>query len=232
MRSKSRLVILLLVSCRLYAATQNALRMDFTRYTSENGRTDTIHGQLWEYPSNRLALIVSHPMEQWMFLDSNHMILYYPMEKKAFRFASKKKFAMPFFQAFQSAREGTAVFPEMGFTLKRNLEKGDTLYSLWDPPLKFRKMIGVAKVGMVRGKLAVSQVKDPEGNIVAESFFRNYQIRNGVSFPMEIEIRTNSGKRNTLEKSLFENLQPNTALPENIMNFQIPYDAQIKDVEW
>ncbi len=214
------------------ASTQNALRMDFIRYTSENGRVDTVRGQLWHYSSRHVALIVAHPLEQWMFLDSNHMILYYPKEKKAFRFVSKREFAMPFFQAFLSAREGRTALPEMGFTLKQNLEKGDTLYSLWEPPVKSRKEIGVARVGLLKGRLIVSEADDPNGNMLAESFFRNYQTKEGVSFPMEIEIHTNAGKRHMVEKTLFENLQPNTVLPGYIQDFQIPADAQIKEMEW
>ena len=203
--------------------------MDFTRYAYENNRVDTVKGQLWYYPPRHIALLVSAPMEQRMFLDSNQMILYYPKEKKAFRFRSKREFAMPFFQAFLSAREGKTS-PQGGFTLKQNVEKGDTLFSLWDPPAKSRKAVGSAKVGLVKGRLAVSELSDPQGKLLARSLFRNYQIRNGMAFPMEIEIQ--SFKTPGVEKTFFENLKSQSALPPEIRDFQIPSDATVREVEW
>lgn len=223
---------LILLPNIIFSQTFQTLQVTFERCTKVENKKETIKGNIYYQGLNRVVLKVTEPVLQWMILEGNTMLIYYPNERKAFRFISKNPFSLPFFQAFIGVLRGDFGLSEAGFKLARKEVRKDTLLTLWEPPKQAKRILGTTIVGLVENRLAFAEVQDAKGERLIRTTYSNH-FQYGVSFlPLEI-ISVRYQKRDSIiEKVIYAVPQFNVTLPQEVTNFKIPEDIKIKGVEW
>jgi outer membrane lipoprotein-sorting protein len=216
----------------VYGQTIKTLTIDFIRSETEKTGEEIVKGKIYYQSPKRIILKATEPISQWMIFKDDTMLIYYPNEQKAFRFISKNPFSLPFFQALLGFTEEDYEFSKAGFKLARHELKQDTLLSYWDPPEKLRKILGNTIIGLVNDKLVVIEIHDAKDKILTKTTYSNH-FRYGKNFlPLEITSVTYQKNSNIVEKVVYTNPQFNVPLPQDVVNFKIPANAEIKEIEW
>ncbi|MEM2175364.1 MAG: hypothetical protein QXI58_07070 [Candidatus Micrarchaeia archaeon] len=212
----------------------------FKNITAEFTRTITkkeiveefVKGRIYYQAPQRIILKVIKPVNQWIVLEDTIMLIYYPNEQKAFRFHSKNPFSLPFFQAFVSVVTDDFGLPKVGFSLTKSEIKGDTLLTYWEPPKQIKKILGNTIIGLTKNKLLFVEIRDTKGRKLAKTTYSNHFQYGKNFFPLEITSVVYEKDSFTIEKVVYTNPQFNVPLPKEVVNFKIPDNIEIKEIEW
>lgn len=207
--------------------------VQFTRTITENANKDIVKGNIYfQSQDNKVILKITEPLIQWMVIEGNAMLIYYPVEQKAFRFTSKNPLSLPFFEAFLGVMQDDFGLSTAGFKLARNEIKGDTLLTFWEPPKETTKVLGNTIIGLIKDKLVFVEIQNSRGKKIAKTTYSNH-IQFGQSFfPLEIVTKKFHHVIPTTEKVTYTNPQFNIPLPYEILSFKIPADIEIKESQW
>lgn len=218
----------------LSAQTINTIAVGFTKTTEKGSSKEVVKGNLYYLTSKDIVLKVVEPVTQWIVFKERTMLIYYPDEKTAFQFKSKNPFFLPSSQMFIGTvqKDIGLLLSGIGFNLVRNEVKQDMLLTYWEPPQSSKKILGNIVIGLNNNMLALIKIYNPKGELVSEITYRNY-FKHGVwSFPMEvISVQHRKGGYIT-EKVIFSNPKFNAELPEEVINFNLPVNIKVKEIEW
>jgi len=114
------------------------------------------------------------------------MEVYYPNEKKAFRFTSKTPFQLSFFNAFIGVSKKDYGLLDMGYSLYSRITQGDTVVTKWSPPRSTSKQLGTFILIYAKGKLSSAELLSPKGASITKTFFSNHIKYNKIYYPLEI----------------------------------------------
>ena len=134
----------------------DTISLKFERKVVQNGSTEMVTGIAYYQAPQRVFIEVQDPVNQIMLIDGGVMLIYYPVEKKAFRIKAKGAIPMPFVQGILSVMKDDYGLTEMGYKLARHEKKGDTLYTYWDPPRELESL-GEFVLGTVDGVLVYAE---------------------------------------------------------------------------
>jgi len=160
------------------------------------------------------------------------MLIYYPVEKKAFRIKAKGLIPMPFIQNILSIMKDDYGLTETGYTLTKHERKGDTLYTYWTPPRKLKKHLGKFILGTANGVLVYAEAKNPKGKTAAKSFYKKHIELAGKQFPLEVRSEIFGGPKRTEEFVTYSEVEFNIALPDRVTSFKLPDSVPVDEVEW
>ena len=175
---------------------------------------------------------VTDPINQWMILENDTMIIYYPKEEKAFKYTSKNPFSLPFFQIFVNIGKDNLGLSEAGFTLVRNEIKEDTLITYWKPPKQVKKALGNIIVGLSNDKLVLVEMHSPKRKKLARITFGSHFQYGNLFYPLEIVSVKYQKNSFTTEEVVYDNPQFNVELPQEVLNFKIPDSIEVEEIEW
>jgi len=212
--------------------TVKIITVDFTRTVIEKKSDEVVKGHIYYQAPKKIVLKVTEPVNQWMVFEGNTLFIYYPNELKAFRFISKNPFSLPFFQVFVGVVKDDFGLSEAGFSLTKSAVKGETLLTYWKPPKQAKKILGNAIVGLAKDKLVFVEMQDAKGKKLMKTSYSNHFQYGKTSFPLEITSVMYKKDSSTVEKVVFANPQFNVALPQEVVNFKIPANVEIKEIEW
>ncbi len=233
---KKNLILLLLLPFLLISSASSqiikSVSVDFTRVVTKEASEEVVKGNIYYQPSKGIVLKINEPIQQWMVLEQNTMLIYYQNERKAFRFKSENPFSLPFFQAFLGVDKDGFGLSEAGFKLFRNEMKGDTLFTYWKPPEQANKTLGNTIMGLEKDKLVLVEVQDTKGGELAKTTFSNHFQYGATFFPLEVVSIKYQENSSIVEKIVYANLQFNVTFPEEVVNFKIPADIEIREIEW
>lgn len=206
--------------------------LKFERKVVRSGSTEIVKGRAYYQSPQKLFVEVQEPIDQIMLIDGGVMLIYYPVEQKAFRIKSKALFSMPFIQAILSVMKDDYGLTEIGYTLSKHEKKGDTLYTHWNPPRKLKKHLGKFTLGTANGVLVYAEARNPKGKTVVKSSFSKHVELAGKQFPLEVrsEIFDKSGR--TEEFVSYSDVKLNIPLPEKVTSFKLPDSIRVDEVEW
>lgn len=210
----------------------NNIAVDFTRIITKDSSNEVVKGIIYYQADKRTILNVTEPLYQWMIFEDSIMLIYYPNEEKAFRFRSKNPFSLPFFQAFVGVIRNDFGLSEAGFSLAKSEIKGETLLSYWEPPKQLKKLFSNAIIGQTKDKLVFVEMQDPKGKKMMKTTYRNHFQYGKTFFPLEITSVIYQKGSSTVEKIVYANPQFNVPLPQEVVNFEIPANVEIKEMEW
>ena len=224
--------ILLLMS-NAYPQPVETVIVKFTRNITKDASPEIVNGVIYFQASiNKVTLKVTDPVNQWMVFEGNTMLIYYPVEQKAFRFTSKNPLSLPFFEAFVGVMQDDFGLSSAGFKLARNEMKRDTLLTYWEPPGGTKKLLGNTIIGLIKDKLVFVEIQNSKGKKIAKTTYSNH-IQFGLSFfPLEIITKKYHNIVPTIEKINYADPQFNTPLPHEVLNLKIPDDIEIKESQW
>jgi len=206
---------------------------DFSREYLAQKKSETVTGKIfYEADSNKLLIEVEKPLHQWMILQANETLVYYPETKQAFRLISKVEAVMPFFKIILGCFKEDFGLAQQGYTLAHYEKKGSVLLSTWNPPKNLSKLVGEAILEYDANKLMRIEHKTPKGNLLSRAVFKQHTPFSGYFFPLEVTFSYRSNQDSAEEKVVYIRPQFNAPLPAEIKEFKIPPGVKVKDIEW
>jgi outer membrane lipoprotein-sorting protein len=227
-------LVLLLTLSSVASGSQslNTLSLNFQRKTIQGDSVELVKGVAYYQAPQKVSIHVQDPIRQVMFIDGEVMLIYYPVEKKAFRIKAKGPIPMPFVQTILSVMKDDYGLTEMGYTLAKHETKDGTLYTHWDPPRKLKKKLGRFVLGTAKGVLVYAEARDPKDRIAAKSFYKKHTELAGKHFPLEVRSEIYNGSNRTDEYVVYSDVKLNITLPDNVANFELPDSVAVREVEW
>jgi outer membrane lipoprotein-sorting protein len=223
---------MLLVFPVISVITFNTLSLNFERQVIENNSNEITKGTIY-YESDKNTIIdVNYPLHQIMIISKNIMIIYYPEQKKAFRFITKNPLPPIFVHSILMSLKDDFGLTEMDFKLSDNEIRNDTLYTYWDPPEIAKKILGKYIIGIENDKLVYVEIKNSKNKVIAKSYYSNH-IPIGEKF-IALKIYSESFNNSQIFKEYisYSDVKFNIKFPDYISNFKIPEEISIKDIEW
>ena len=216
----------------LFPQTLKTLAIEFRHEYSEGGSIEAVKGTVYYLAPTKVILKVTSPINQWMVLKGKEMTIYYPDENMGFYIVSQSPISLPFFEAFIGAIKEDYGLTDIGYTLSNHEIRGDTLFTYWSPPKKLSKVLRKLTLVHISNKLTYTELKGTDGTIISKSFYSDHIRYGAIYFPLKITtiryIKTDS----IIEKVVYSNPQFNISLPQEITNFKIPLDAEVKEIKW
>ena len=219
----------------LRAAPLTTLSLDYTRELTENNKTERTAGSLhYNVKTARVVVEVTEPLKQIMIVKDNVLEIYYPVEKRAFRFISEGRVPLPFVESIIQSTQVEYGLTATGYTLVKHDVVGEVLYTHWAPPEEAADKLGDVILGIREDKLILTEIKSPKGNTIASSRYQNHS-KIGIHFiPMTVASKMYGAKSEVLqhERIVYSNPQANAETPSPMLSFTIPESVQVKVVKW
>jgi hypothetical protein len=218
--------------CAGAAAAQNlqTLTVDFVRRSGPE--QEVVRGTLYFQAPERVLIRVSEPTLQWSEFAGRDLLIYYPAERRAFRFISRNRLLIPFARSFLGFLRPDFGLADAGFTLQHSRKRGDLLISVWKPPRALRGYIGQALVGTDRGGPVFLELEDREGGTLSRTEYTATSTVAGLAFPGRIVVVQRTEKGESREESLYTNHRVNTPLPPEAADFRLPEDVPVQELKW
>ena len=204
------------------------ISMDFVRTVKRNDVSETVKGTIY-YEPTKTTLKTSVPLVQWMIFKGKETLVFYPNEMRAFRLKSNTPNTLPFFQYFIGVIQEDYGLSEFGYTLQKNEIKGDTLFVHWQPPQNAEKYFGKVRLALVEDKIIFSESTDNFGKMILKIEYENYFQFQNKYLPLKITITKYLGTNCVTEEVLYSNPVINQPLPDDVVNFNISPDLEIKE---
>ncbi len=228
------LAMLLALNSVAYSSQEpDTIFLKFERKVVQNNdTTEVVKGIAYYQAPKKVFIEVQDPVSQIMFVDGGVMLVYYPVEKKAFRIKAKNSIPMPFIQGILSVMKDDYGLTEMGYTLMRHEKKGDTLYTYWSPPKELKEYMGTFILGTTNGVLIYAESRKLKEKATAKSFYSKHIELAGKQFPMEVRSEIVDGASRIEELVSYSDVKLNISLPDKVTSFKIPDSIPVKEVEW
>lgn len=229
-----RFLCTLLVFAASFTAAQSIdkISAQFTRTTQRgNAAPERTEGIVYLDARGTIWIKVLRPVDQWVIVDKNTMLLYYPKEHKAFRFTRSSPFALPLYQSFFALSDDPADLSRYGFTLTGHQTNGDTLITSWTGPGKTSEGDAV-NVALSKDRLAFIEVRDSNGMIKAKTTYSDYFKKGRRAFPLRINSLQHLSDIRTEDRMEYAAVQFNEPFPKEVTSFSIPSSVVITDIQW
>jgi hypothetical protein len=224
-------LLLTLPIITVYSQTLKTINLEFTRTTEYENTKEIVKGNIY-YDGTKTTVKTIEPLSQWMILEENKILLYYPDEEQAIRIKSKNPTNLPFFQTFVGVVKEDYGLSELGFKLEESEIKGDTLFFYWSPPENAQKFLSQITLALENNKIVFTEVKDPHGKTAGKIIYENHFLYGTTNFPLEITTIKYSKTDTIIEKIVYSNPVFDKPLPPQVVNFNIPKEIKIKELEW
>ena len=206
--------------------------VEFKREHRIGDSIEVTEGNIYYQTPNKIILQVKKPIHQWIVIEETQMVLYYPNENKGFKIKSKIPFFLPFFQMFIGSFKENYGLSEIGYTITRYEKREDTLFTYWKPPNNLSNILGEALTIYISRKLVYVELKNANGRVINKTSYSNHIYYNGIYFPLNISIIHYNKQDSIVENVIYRDPKFNIPLPPEALNFTIPSNAQIKEIEW
>ncbi len=219
----------------LHAAPLKTLSLDFTRELTEDSKTEKIIGTLhYDVKTARVVVEVTKPIQQIMIAKDKVLEIYYPIEKQAFRFLSEGRIPLPFVESIIQTTQAEYGLTTLGYTLHKHDVVDKVLFTYWNPPEKAKEKLGSIILGMQDDKLISAEIKNPKGQIVARSSYKDHHKLGNFYVPMTVTSNSYGEKSKVVQQEtiVYSNPLANVEPKNEILNFTIPESVKVKVVKW
>lgn len=216
----------------VYSQSLQSLQIEFERFYKEKNREEIIEGSIYYNAPGSVIAVVEKPINQWIIFGKYGMDIYYPVERKAFRFITQNPVLLPFFQAFLGVVKKDYGLMDIGYTLSYHKKREDTLFTYWAPPKQLSKILGDFTLLYVSNRINYAEFEKPDGTIMSKSFYSNHIHHDTNYFPLEITTIRYIQADSTIEKITYSNPQFNIELSKEVLDFKIPPDVGVEEIEW
>lgn len=225
------LFLIMLFVLNAHSQIFKTISVEFTRITEQKKSEEIIKGHIY-YDRNKTIVITREPLNQWMVIENNIMLIYYPHEKKAIRIKSQNPVTLPFFQSFIGLVDDNLGLTKLGYTINKNEVHGDTLFVHWKPPKDAEKLLGEIILSLKDNRIVLTELYAPNGKTMVKTAYNKYIERGNQFFPLEIKSVLYSESNMTTETIIYNNPIFNDPLPKQISQFGLPDNIEVKEVEW
>lgn len=220
----------------LLGQSVETLIVDFSRKTVSAAGEQLISGTIYFKAPEDVIITVDSPVVQWSIFEGANLLIYYPQERRAFRFISRNRLMIPFAQSFIGLVREDFGLADAGFFLLENRIRGDVLITVWRPPRSVRAYIGEARIGMQRYEKKVYplflELLDPDGELLTRTTYLEYREDLEPSFPGRILILQNGEEGEVRDEIRYSDHRINEELPAEITGFRLPSDVSVEELKW
>jgi hypothetical protein len=234
-RGLPRLLLLLaLLLAALASAAQDlhTLSVDFVRRSGSADAQEVVRGTLFFQAPQRVLLRVSEPTLQWSEFSERSLLIYYPLERRAFRFVSRNRLLIPFARSFLGFLRPDFGLADAGFRLRESRRRGELLLTVWDPPRPLRSLISQALVGTDRGGPVFLQLDDRQGRLASRTEYSEPRQAGGLTFPGRVVVVQRTAEGESREESFYANHRVNEPWPPEAADFRLPEDVPVEELQW
>ncbi len=224
-------LLLFFSSLRVTAAIET-VEVEFEREYGSQDVREISKGRIYYQAPDNIKVRLTSPIEQYITIEGQNVLIYYPREKKAFKIVAKNPVALPFFQAFLGMTRQDYGMTNFGYSLSSHEKKGETLITYWAPPKPLSRLLGRFKLVYVSQKLVYAELEDPEGRIVCQSSYNNHICYDSTYFPLQISSKRRLGENFVFENIVYYNPRFNEEFPREVVYFKIPPDVEIEEIRW
>jgi hypothetical protein len=212
------------------------LSVDFTRKTILPAGEEPVSGTIHFRAPEEVTIIVDTPVLQWSRFQGADLLIYYPLERRAFRFVSRNRLMIPFAQSFVGLVREDFGLPDAGFTLRENRIQAGVLTTVWSPPRALRTYIGEARIGMRKYEREVHplflEFYGRKENLLTRITYLEYREDLQPSFPGRILILQNGEEGEVREEIRYSGHRINESLPPEVINFHLAEDVPVEELKW
>jgi len=227
------IVFLLVLYSAIPSQFLRTIQVEFERQYSERGIKETVKGNIYYQAPERVTVIVTYPLKQWMIFEDTRLTIYYPNNKRAFQINTQSPISLPFFDAFIGVVKTDYGLTDIGYALCDYKTRGDTLFTYWSPPKKkTSRALGEFTLAYVSNKIVYAELKKRNGTIISKSFYKNHVQYGTTFFPLEIYTIRYMEKDSTFEKIVYTDPQFDRPLPPEVTNFRVPANIDIEKISW
>ena len=195
---------------------------------------DSYSGNL--FSSNGFLFVdIKAPIRQYFIIQDSKTILYYPDEKRGISLLNNSFPVIPFYHALLAFALEDFGLSEQGHTLDSTVvdstEKIITAY--WSPQENLLKHSQKTAITIKNNIIIKVESFDSLGNVFSAINFSKFITLQNHLLPTKIVFEEiNTRKTLIQEEIIFTEVLINEPLPEKIVDFRLPDDVDIKEVEW
>jgi outer membrane lipoprotein-sorting protein len=233
---KTRLIIFFIISYFYVSAAFSQeienISVEFTRMLKKETSEEVIKGTFYYQKNKRIIFKITEPIGQWIVLEGNAMLIYYPNDDKAFRYSGKNPVSMPFFQTFVTLSSEDWGLSKLGYTIGGSESRGDTVWVHWKPPKNGESPSGEFVTALKEDRIVLTELKDAKGKTLIQTTYGDHVNFYSQSFPLRIKSFLFSNNGFSMESLTYSSPVFNKPLPGEILNFTLPRNIKIEDVKW
>jgi len=203
----------------------------FTRIFAGESAGDTTRGDFFYWGSGNMHIEVDYPIDQIMKIQTNVTTIYYPQSKIAFLLESNNPVILPLIPGLLAAIRPDYGLSDLGFQLKRQEMRGDTLVAFWGAQ-KGKKQVGQYLVAELNDRLVYTHFHAPQLRSRMKTFFSDYLNVSGTFFPTHIRSTIVNAAEVATEMIQLEALQVNPQIRHQIVDFKLPKDVHVEKKRW
>jgi outer membrane lipoprotein-sorting protein len=219
-----------------FCQSVETLEVSFSRTTTSVNGVEEVTGTVYFRAPEEVVIKVQSPVLQWTIFQGKDFLIYYPLERKAFRFISRNRLMIPFAQSFIGLVREDFGLAGAGFTIAQNSKQTGILTTVWEPPRSLRSYIGSARTGMQKGATEVHplylEFYSPKGKLLTRVTYLEYREDLRPSFPARILIQQTDGENEIREEIRYFEHRINKSLPAEVTGFKLPVDVTIEELKW
>ena len=195
---------------------------------------DSYSGNL--FSNNKFVFVdISSPIKQNFIIRDNNTILFYPEENRAITLKSSTISILPFFYTLKAFSVEDFGLSEKGYILDSTQYYSDdkTITSYWTPPKELQNNIHKLELSIEQNNIVDVKSLNKDGVLVSSIQFLKIKEYNKILLPSEI-IFTGKNSIGGLitETIIFNKIIINAPLPKKIIEFKLPNNIEIEEVEW
>jgi outer membrane lipoprotein-sorting protein len=191
-----------------------------------------VSGTIYYQQPDAMCMLISEPVNQWIFSGKDTMVLFYPDDSLAFKFHTIYPVTFPFFQAFLGIVQEDYGLTAIGYTLAEHEVTYSILTTIWAPPKNAPPDIGRFCITYTNERLTGASYLSADSSVISRTQYRDHFAYGAYFFPMEIE-KIQFAEQDTIRELItYTNPQFNCELPDSLMNFRLPGYVTIEQIQW
>lgn len=215
------------------ALSLNTLSAGFERAISESNKKDVTRGSIYYQAESRTIMKIDFPINQILIFSKNNLQVYYPEKKSAIILKSESPFPVPFFYNFLGVLKEDFGLSNIGYRLTRHEIKDNILYTHWVLSSEGKKNTKnhYFILGTKKNMIVSTESRNSKGELSSKTEFKNHIQFNNYFFPTEILSKYYHKTGTSKERVTFSNIRFNGKIPDAILNFQVPSDAKVEEIQ-
>ena len=232
-RSLFRLILLsLLISYPSGSQAVEDITADFTLETAGSVSEGIVHGQIYYLSPEKTIIRVTNPILQWNVFEGSTLLIYYPQDRRAFRFISRNRLLIPFSYSFIGIVKEDFGLADAGFRFLKTETRAGTLISTWEPPRQVKNHIGHVVVGLQGEQPVLFEIYDPKGDLSVQVTYGDYFESGFLRFPGRVTVAQRRGEEQVVEVYLYHNYRINAGVPPEVSDFSLPDEIEVEEIYW
>jgi outer membrane lipoprotein-sorting protein len=210
------------------------LSLEFKQVLTDNETKQITEGLIYYQAPARVFVEIRKPLKQIIDINEHVMIVYHVDRKKAFRFTSEKVIPPAFVMSLLNSMKPDYGLSEAGYKLVKHEKRAHLLRTYWLPPQPKQKLLRELILDIDGDKLVYAKMVSHDGKTVTHTDYQNHLKSEQFQLPTQIHTQTVIQKESKTihdEWIYYSHVNINGILPESVLNFNLPEDVVIKEVQ-